>query len=94
MEMTEYRSASCAVPPMAWPIAGQMFSSRPVVRPNSPHVLKCRILRNKQKNANIDFQILASYTNPEALVILAMIASVVISTPIKSNHYEASEPIK
>jgi hypothetical protein len=30
--MMEYRSASSAVPPMAWPVSGLMYLSRPVVR--------------------------------------------------------------
>jgi hypothetical protein len=35
----EYRSASSAVPPMAWADTGLMYPSRPVVRPDSSSIL-------------------------------------------------------
>ncbi len=38
-EMIEYRCASYAIPPIAWPRVGPMYPSRPVVRPDSSHML-------------------------------------------------------
>jgi hypothetical protein len=38
-EMKEYRSASSAVPRMAWAVVGLMYPSRPVVRPDSSSIL-------------------------------------------------------
>ena len=35
----EYRSASSAVPPMAWAVVGRMYPSRPVVRLDSSSLL-------------------------------------------------------
>jgi hypothetical protein len=37
--MDELMSASCAVPPMAWPQAVGLDQSRPVVRPDCSHTL-------------------------------------------------------
>ena len=42
----EYHSASSAVPPMAWVVVGQVYPSRPVVRPDSSSSSICRIRRN------------------------------------------------
>ena len=39
VEMIEYRSASSAVPSMAWAVSGLMSPSRPVVRPDCSHTL-------------------------------------------------------
>ena len=46
-EMIEYRSASVAVPPMAWAVVGLVYPSWPVVRPDCSSSSICRIQRNR-----------------------------------------------